>query len=99
MKAVSSTLGLDDIVRQRGGLLAQPVEDMTLMANTERGKYFGFEAVGTRIWALMAEPTTVADICAVMMDEFEVDRATCERDVLEFLEQLRAEGMIEVERA
>ena len=53
-------------------------------------------SVGARIWALIAqdEDIQVNELCDLLMDEFDVERNTCEREVLEFLSQLRAHGLI-----
>jgi Coenzyme PQQ synthesis protein D (PqqD) len=46
----------------------------------------------------MANPVRVGDLCTVLEKEFDVDRDTCEREVLSLLTQALAEGMIKVER-
>jgi hypothetical protein len=38
----------------------------------------------------------VSVICASLEEEFVVDRTTCERDVVEFLDRLLREGLIRV---
>jgi hypothetical protein len=46
----------------------------------------------------MANSVRVGDLCTVLEKEFDVDRDTCEREVLSLLTQALAEGMIKVER-
>ncbi|MCC6800814.1 MAG: PqqD family protein, partial [Anaerolineae bacterium] len=38
----------------------------------------------------------VDNLCDALMAEFKVERAICEQEVLAFLSQLQAEGLIEV---
>jgi hypothetical protein len=82
---------------------AEPVEaeidGEVVMMSLRRGKYYGLDAIGTRIWQLLGTPSTVAAICDVLQQEFDVDTETCSRDVVALLEQLAAEGLIEVRDA
>jgi hypothetical protein len=66
--------------------------------STTSGACFGLNAVGSRIWRLIANPVRVGDLCTMLEKEFDVDRDTCEREVLSLLTQALAEGMIKVER-
>jgi hypothetical protein len=63
------------------------------------GVYYGLDPVGARIWKLLDQPKTVEDLRAVILDEYEVEPAKCESDLLGLLEKLRAEGLIEVRSA
>ena len=50
--------------------------------------------VGSRIWTLLAKPFRICDLCAALLAEYRVDPHVCERQVLDLLEELRAEGLI-----
>ncbi len=73
------------------------VDGSVVMMSLERGKYYGLDAVATRIWQLLATPSTVTALCGALCEEFDVDPETCERDVLTFLERLAGEGLIEIQ--
>lgn len=60
------------------------------------GRYYGLANVGARIWYLMSEPRRIAEIRDVIMHEYDVGRDRCEQDVVSLLEQLAAEGLVEV---
>ena len=62
----------------------------------DKNMYYGLGAVGSRIWELVGESRTVVDIRDAIVAEYDVDEATCQRDVLRFLEQLEAEGLLVV---
>ena len=49
-----------------------------------------------RAWALVQSPAPLADVRDAIVGEFDVDEATCERDLLEFVAELERNGMIEV---
>ena len=58
------------------------------------GVYYGLDAVGARLWSLLREPIGVSDIVSTITSEFQVDAATCERDVLALLEDCAAHGLV-----
>ena len=51
--------------------------------------------LGTFIWGLLSEPTTLDAITARITEEYEVDAATARRDAAEFLDELRQVGALE----
>ncbi len=75
------------------------VDGETVMLSVETGKYYSLNTVATRIWALLAQPMTVDEICAVIVAEFEVDEQTCRRDVIELAAELAADRLVEVSDA
>ena len=85
------------VVAYNDGILHDEVDREVVALSTVSGACYGLNAVGSRIWHLMASPVRVGDLCAVLEQEFDVDRATCEREVLGLLKQALAEGMIKVE--
>ncbi|KPL12125.1 thymidylate synthase [candidate division BRC1 bacterium SM23_51] len=64
--------------------------------NLKNGVYYGLDPVGARIWSLIQEPTTVAELRDAIVEEYEVEPDRCERDLLALLRDLAAEGLIEV---
>jgi hypothetical protein len=76
--------------------LAVEVDRSIVMMSLDQGKYYGLEGVGGRIWKLIEEPATIAEVCRVLESEFEVDAETCRREVVEFLTQLASEQLIHV---
>jgi hypothetical protein len=72
------------------------VDGAVVMMSLRRGKYYGLDGVGSRIWQLLAAPIEVGALCTALEQEFDVDPDRCEADVIEFLEGLEREGLIEV---
>ncbi len=60
------------------------------------GVYYGLNSVGARVWALLQEPVRVERIRDTLLTEYNVEPEQSERDLLVLLEQLAAEGLIEV---
>jgi hypothetical protein len=60
------------------------------------GVYYGLDEVGARVWELVQEPALVSAIQARIIEEYEVEHARAERDVIALLQQLANEGLIQV---
>lgn len=73
--------------------------DEIVILSLRSGRYYGLGEVGGRIWDLLREPRSVAQICDVLVEEYDVPREPCERDVVALLEQLASNGLIEVRDA
>lgn len=91
-----TTVALDSVVAARPDLLAAPMDDKLVMLDLEKGKYFGMDDIATTIWTAIATPVRVGDLCEQLMERYAVDAETCRADTLEFLNQLRDEGLLEV---
>jgi hypothetical protein len=91
-----NTLSLQSLVAAAAGQVSSEVEGEEVILNLATGTYYGLNAVGARIWALVKEPCTVAHICDTIVDEYEVERERCEQDVLALLAQLAEVQLIEV---
>lgn len=76
--------------------VAAEVDGTVVMMSLVRGKYFGLDAIGTRIWELIQTPVPVSRICETLLAEYDVDSSTCERDVVELLELMLEEDLVRV---
>jgi hypothetical protein len=82
------------IVTRSQGIVEAEADGEVVALNIDKGTCYGLNKVGSRIWSLIGEPKRIGDVCTTLISEYEVDGATCERQVLELLDELRAEGMI-----
>lgn len=90
------TIGLDSIVVRSDQQISTEVNGEIVMMSVEQGSYFGIGGVGTEIWHLIAEPRSARDVCAALIESFDVDPATCETETLGFLTTLSDAGLVEV---
>ena len=92
----SKTLQLNQTIVREPDVYATTIDGDVVVFNVEKGQYYGMQEVGVRIWELIEQPTTIAMLCDTLMDEFSVDRATCEAHVMTFVRDLRDAQLIEV---
>lgn len=69
-------------------------EEVILHRGSER--YFGLNAVGTRLWDLLEEPRTIEDLVTTIREEFDVSEERSREDVESFVDDLEAADLIEV---
>ena len=96
---VSNPLSIDSIVVRVDRTMDAEVDDEIVALNLDTGASYGMNAVGARIWKIIAKPTRVAEVCAGLVAEYDVDPPTCERQVLDLLGQLQAESLLEITAA
>ena len=66
-------------------LIAADKDGDTVMMSFERGTYFGLGGVGSRIWGLLENPTSMSAIVRAICAEYDVDEQTCTADVQRFV--------------
>ncbi|MGH6800275.1 MAG: PqqD family peptide modification chaperone [Methylocella sp.] len=87
--ALPILIALDATISRAGETLyARAGTDEAVMMSVAAGRYYGLNAVALRIWELLERPMTIAGLCALLCEEFEVDAQTCEIEVLNFVNEL-----------
>jgi len=84
----------DVVVRQADDLLTTTVDGDLLGMSIERGVCYGFNAVATRSWELLAEPHTIDGLCARLVAEFDVGEQACREQIEAFVDELQREGLV-----
>jgi hypothetical protein len=79
-----------------GDQVSAGVDGEVVAMRISDGRYFALDPVGTRVWELLAEPITVAEMCRTLTEEFDVAADVCERDVVAHIEELAAARLVEV---
>jgi len=78
----------DVIFRDMGG--------EAVLLHLGQSSYFGLNAVGARIWQLLAEHQSVDAILPPLLQEFDVDEPRLRNDVETLVEQLLEQGLLAV---
>jgi hypothetical protein len=92
-------ISLDTIVVASKDNVSCALGEEAAILHMRSGVYYGLDPVGARIWKLLDQPTSVKDLRTAIVDEYDVEPAKCESDLLVLLEKLRSEGLIEVRSA
>ncbi len=72
------------------------VGEESVILGLQNSVYYGVSPVGASIWKLLQRKRSVAELRDAVLEEYDVEKERCERDVLDLLEKMQAEGLIEV---
>lgn len=85
---------LDSIVVRSSEIMTSPMDKELVMMSVDRGMYYGLDPIGADIWERLAQPVRVADLCAQLVLDYEVEPAVCAADVLAVLNEMATEDMV-----
>jgi hypothetical protein len=72
------------------------VGEESVILGLQNSVYYGVNPVGASIWKLLQRQRSVAELRDAVLEEYDVEKESCERDLLDLLEKMQAEGLIEV---
>jgi hypothetical protein len=98
MTTPTAFLATTTLVRSQDQISGE-IDGKIVLMSIENGEYYNMNAVGSRIWALLEKPTTIAALIDQLLSEFEVERAVCEQESLAFIAQLTKDKLIRIESA
>ena len=75
-------------------VMARRVGDETVILDLNSGTYFGLDPVGARIWQGLTEGLSLPEVCASVVEEFEVTLETVQTDVQRLVEELMGRGLL-----
>ena len=71
--------------------------DEAIILELKAGIYYGLDAIGTRIWKLIQEPTKLGSLRDTLLSEYDVDRERCERDLMALLRALETNRLVKIQ--
>lgn len=94
MKKQYVQITLNTKVRQSGMLDTSEIDGEKVMMDLENGAYFMLNDVATRIWNITEEIKSVGEITETLLREYEIDKVTCEEQVINFITHLANRELI-----
>ena len=77
-------------------VLTQEVSGETVLLELKSETYFGLDEVGTRIWQLLKKKGDVQFVLEHLLNEYDVDKETLQKDLNDLLRELESSGLIEM---
>lgn len=84
------------IVRRNDDIIAAGLADATILLNATTWTYANFNETAARIWETLDAPRSIDALVSALMDGYDVDRGTCEREVVAFVDEMSKRGFIVV---
>ena len=78
-------------------VMTRQVGAETVVLDLASGTYFGLDPVGARVWQLVEQGKSLAEVCDVMIDEYDVARGELERDTLALAAELAEKKLVTVQ--
>jgi hypothetical protein len=75
-------------------VICRELSGETVLLNLESGVYYGLDAVGTRVWQLIMQGHTIANVCDTMLEEYDVSPDVLNADVTRLVGELRDRGIV-----
>lgn len=84
----------DTPIHRNPDLIATDMDGDTVMMSIDSGEYFGVGGVGPRVWELLEQTTDVRAIVQAIRSEYDVDEASCQADMLQFVATLMEHDLV-----
>ena len=81
---------------QRPDAIAADVGGEVVLLNVATGVFHQLNGVGSYLWKRVADPQTIAELCARATLEYDADPETCRRDIEEFVRELHTHGLVRI---
>lgn len=85
---------IDSYIERTKDLLETRIDDERIMMSLRNNEYYGLNPVASRIWDLTEKKIKVTEIIQILIQEFEVENETCEKETIKFLNQLAERKLI-----
>lgn len=89
-------LGIESRVVVSKDQVSCDLEGEAAILNLKNSVYYGLDPVGARVWQLIQEPTTLAQIRDILRAEYDVEASQLERDIRDLVEQMAEQGLVEI---
>lgn len=76
-------------------IVSSSIDGEIVLMSIESGFYFIIDPIGSRIWELLSEKSySLEGLVQTLMEEYEVDEATCRADVQAFIDEMSEKKLI-----
>lgn len=81
-------------MKQSPDVVFRDLDGEAVILDLESGTYFGLNEVGTRVWQLVGEGRSEAEIVGTLARDYDATREVIAHDVARLLEQLRGRRLV-----
>jgi hypothetical protein len=76
--------------------VASKIDEEVAILGLKKGIYYSLDSVGVFVWDYIQQPHTLTEVCEAVMQEYDVEKAQCEQDMIEFFTDLLQHELVEV---
>ena len=90
------SISLDSIAVAGSELVSANLDGEVVILGFKSGSYFSLDQVGAFVWDLVQKPQNVSGLRDAILEEYEINPAQCERDLIILLEELVDKQLIDI---
>jgi hypothetical protein len=75
-------------------LLSSKIDDEIIIMGLQTDKYYGLDAIASRIWELLEAPRSLDELVSLLCEEYEVEEAVCREETSALLQALSKQQLI-----
>ena len=76
-------------------VLSSKIDEEVVLMSIEADSYFGLDPIGSYIWELLSiKPATIKELVQLLMEEYDIDKETCLKDVHAFVDIMSERKLI-----
>ncbi|MBN2117192.1 MAG: PqqD family protein [Anaerolineales bacterium] len=91
------TINLDTQISIPETVYTQEVGEETILLDTQGGRYFSLDPVGTRMWQLLREHGVLRTVYETILKEYEVTPEQLETDLLALAAKMIEKGLARIQ--
>jgi hypothetical protein len=89
-------ISLESVAVVSSELVSANLDGEVVILGFKSGSYYSLDQVGSFIWELLRGSRSVAEIRDSIIEEYDVEPAECERDLISLLQDLADKQLIEI---
>ena len=89
-------MNLNSKVKIDSTVFAKEVDSEMVIFNANTEHYFGLDEVGTTIWNYIEQSSDLKVVLNSMLEKYDADKSTLEKDLNKFIKELEKSGLVEV---
>ena len=93
------TISLDALISIPEDIYTQEIDEETILLDTQGGRYFGLDPVGTRMWQLLRKHGALRPVYETLLTEYDVAPERLEADLLDLVTKLIEKGLANIQTA
>ena len=95
------TLAMNDVhlsskLKIAKDILVRELEGEAVLLNIQTGVYFGLDKTATATWQLMQKQKDLQGVLDSLLKDYEIDKKTCQDDLLKFASNLQKNAIVEI---
>ena len=87
---------LDAVLHLPAHVVFTFVDEDAILLDTQTNKYYALDGAGARLWELLKDGKRLRESYQMLLDEYEVESAQLEQDILELIDHLVEHGLVEI---